>query len=332
MMEFWFYTLLGFSLGLACTKWALMCFPAWGLLDFPERYGLKRPKLPYPGGIVLCVLSLVLWTINPDFWILVLPALILGWMSFVDDRTPLPSWFRLLVQLGLASFIYLMGISIDFVGNPFAGTNMEFGAAFPLLSFVLTVFWIVGIQNATNWFDGIKGLTLGVSAIGFLTLGILGLVRPELFFDLAHTPVTHASLYMAGLCMGAFGFYFKGRILLGDSGSQVLGFILAVLAIWSGAKIATTLLVLSLPLIDLILVVGRRVLVDGTSPFSGDLKHLPHNLSRKVGESRATLILMALSVAFGSIAVWMTGLEKFIALCLVGIGVLVLGVWVYRQS
>ena len=225
-----------------------------------------------------------------------------------------------------------MGVSIDFIGNPFAGTNVELATHWPVLSFLLTVTWIVGIQNATNWFDAVPGLTLGVSGVGFLTLGILGLIRPELFFDLNHTPLTQASLYLGGLCVGGFWYYFKEKIILGDSGSQVLGFLLAVLSIWSGAKIATTILVLSLPLIDLALVIGRRIFIDRKSPFVGDLGHLPHNLARNVGPGQTTLILTGLSMIFGIIAVGLFGMAKFIALCVVFVSVFALGFWALKKA
>ena len=65
---------------------------------------------------------------------------------------------------------------------------------------------------------------MGVSGIGFLVLGMLGLVKPELFYDLSQGPTTIASFFLALFCLGSFGFYAKGKILLGDSGAQVLGF------------------------------------------------------------------------------------------------------------
>jgi len=271
-------------------------------------------------------------TIDLQFAILLLPIITLATLSFIDDRQQVPAIWRLLVQIWLAVFVFLMGIKIDFIGNPFAATNIELAQDWPALSFLATVIWIVAIQNAMNWFDGIKGLTVGVSGVGFLTLALLGLWRPELFFDLQHTPLTTANFYLAGICIGAFWFYWKGKIILGDTGSQVLGFLLAVMSIWSGAKIATTLLVLSLPLIDLVIVVFRRVFIERKSPLSGDLQHLPHNLARKVGESLATVILVIFSLVFGLIAVGLFGLQKLTALVIVLILVAILTIWAQLVS
>jgi UDP-N-acetylmuramyl pentapeptide phosphotransferase/UDP-N-acetylglucosamine-1-phosphate transferase len=94
------------------------------------------------------------------------------------------------------------------------------------------------------------------------------------------------------------------------------------MAIFSGAKIATTLLVLGLPLLDLVIVTLRRVLVDRVSPFRGDLQHLHHHLSARVKEKWATLALVLGSAILGLVAVLFQGFEKMIALV---IAIVILG-------
>ncbi len=234
--------------GMLLTIVSIWGFPRLGLLDFPERYGLSRKKIPYPGGLIVVVLALLIGVLDARF----MPALVglgvIGVVSFWDDRYQLSAFFRLLVQVSVAIFIFVMGIRIDFIGNPLAQTNIDLYTQWPLISFGLTVFWIVVIQNALNWSDGIPGLSIGISGVGFLILGLLGWVRPELFFDLDHRSLTDANFYLSGICLGSFWFFWKKKIILGDTGSQVLGFLLAVMSIFSGAKIATTLLVLALPM------------------------------------------------------------------------------------
>ncbi|HEY5714095.1 MAG TPA: MraY family glycosyltransferase, partial [Candidatus Gracilibacteria bacterium] len=252
------------------------------------------------------------------------PLCLVGLVGFIDDREKLSIWVRMVAYLIAAFWVFAFGISIDFIGNPFAQTNIEL-EDYRYLSLILTVAWIFFIQQAMNWFDGLKGLCTGVSGVGFLTLGVLGLVRPELFYDPQHMTLTLGNLYLAGLVLGGFWYYWQGRIILGDTGSQALGFLLAVMSIWSGAKIMTTLLVLSLPLIDLGLVVLRRIFMDKKAPWKGDFRHTPHNLAKKYGEARASLILILISVLFGALAILLVGMTKLVVLAVVFLIVLMGG-------
>jgi UDP-GlcNAc:undecaprenyl-phosphate GlcNAc-1-phosphate transferase len=318
------------------TALAVKIFPKIGFLDFPERYNLFRKKLPYPGGLVLLLLSAGIFFFGGEFFVLGAPILILGIISFLDDRKNLPVAPRAIIQIAIATFVFWSGIKINFIGNPFSeffhtSENFEL-ANWQWLSFVLTVGWIIGLQNAMNFFDGLKGLSVGVSGIGFLTLAILGLIRPELFLDPLHTNLTMTNFYLAGLCFGAFFFFWRGKIILGDTGSQILGFLLAVFSIFSGAKIATILLVLGVPILDAFVVTFRRVFIQRKSPFQGDLSHIHHNLSRRIGENKAVILLLFLSAILGAIAIFFTHFEKMIALLTAFSFVLVFDLWASRRK
>lgn len=323
--DLWEYSapfLLGFVFSGVVTWLSVLFFPRLGLLDFPHRYGLHRPRIPYPGGIGLMGLACGIALFDAAFWVLI-PFLLVGMVLNVwDDRMPLPALPRLIFHLGLASALWWVGVRINFIGNPFADTNIELSHV-PIISFALTVFWILAVQNALNWFDGIKGLAPGVTGVAFLALGALGLMRPELFYDPQHTSLTVANLYLAGVALGGLLWYLRGSILLGDTGAQGLGFLLAVMAIFSGAKIATTVLVLALPLIDFVLVIGRRIFLEKKSPFSGDQKHLHHKMAATMGEGRAAMVLIGLSALYGAVAAFVQGREKLLALSIVTLCTLV---------
>lgn len=326
-MSLSFWSLIGFILSLLFTAGAIKIFPALGLLDFPERYGLRRAKIPYPGGLILGILILGFLFFSPSFAPFTVPLLLLGGVSFWDDRKPIKSEIRLSLHLLLAYWVYLQGIRIDFIGNPWTpGQSIDL-SLLPFLPAILTVGWIVVIQNALNWFDGIKGLAVGVSGIGFLTLGLFGLMTPELLWEQALPDFIQFSFYLSSVCAGAFLFFWRGKIILGDTGSQVLGFLLAVMSLVAGTKIAVTLLVLSLPILDAFMVVFRRIFWDKKSPFKGDQKHLHHNLSRKISEPKTALLLIFLSGVFGGIALFLSGIGKMIAFFLVALFVLGLHLW-----
>lgn len=322
MENLFLVAIAGGLLGVAATYLSIRVFPALGWLDFPERYGLKRDRLPYPGGVALWLLVLLGLSTSEVFRPLIMPIVFLGLISWWDDRKNISAWFRLLTHVWLALFIIIQGVQIYFVSNPFADTNYPIASLFPHLAVGLTIVWVVAIQNAMNWFDGLPGLNVGISGVGFLTLGILGIVRPELWFDPGHMPLTLINLYFAGLCAGAFWFYLKGRIILGDTGSQVLGWLLAVMAIFSGAKIATTLIVLSLPLLDFGWVIFRRLILEKKSPFKGDLFHLHHLLARQNKATAVTLSLVGFSLLLGLSAVLLPADFKLPGFAVIAVAVL----------
>lgn len=298
-------------------------FPKLGLLDFPELYGESREKIPYPGGltIVITILALLIWQ---KLWILSVLILILAGISFWDDLKNLKILPRLIVQLLTALIFAIFIDKINYIGNPFASGSFEIGQNSAIF---LTIIWIIAIQNAMNWFDGLKGLCVGVSGIGFLALGIFGLIRPEVLWENDLTMATTITFSIAGILLGSWLAFFRGKILLGDTGSQVLGFLLASFSIIAGTKIATTLLILGLPIMDLVFVTLRRIFLDKKSPFLGDGKHLHHLISQKIGEKKAVLLFMFISTDFAIISIFLTGWGKLISL--ITLSFLVLGLYFY---
>lgn len=327
-MMFWFF-LLGLLISLVGTHFAVKGFPKLGLLDFPERYGLKRARIPYPGGLMFLLSSLFLPFIDPLFLPLSFALGVVGCVSFIDDRRPLSPWLRAVVYGMVVVSLFFLGIRIDFIGNPLAETNIELGF-WP--SLILTFVWVLSIQQSLNWFDGIKGLAVGIGGIGFFFLGILGLIHPELFFDPQETTSLWANFFLSGLCFGGWWYFFSGKIILGDTGAQTIGFLLAIMSIFTGAKVGTTLLVLALPLLDTVAVVFRRVFVEKRSPVRGDLKHLPHNAASFFGEQKSVLVLLGVSVIFGVLGTMLSGFEKLVAVVCASVVVLFGIVWMFRKN
>lgn len=305
----------GMFSGFICALCAVKLFPKIGLLDFPERYGLKREKIPYPGGIVLAILATLVCIYFRWYGIAGVVG-ITAVISFLDDRLQLPATTRLATQLIIsAGIVILLGIKIEQIGNPF-----ESGAFLlsPSIALFVTIGWLILVQNALNWFDGIKGLCVGVSGVGFLVLGIFGLVRPEVAWEADLPTFLNITFSLSGICIGAWFLFFKGKILLGDSGSQVLGLLLGILSIAAGTKLATTLLVLGLPLLDAIVVVLRRIFLDKKSPLKGDQRHLHHTLTKRVGEKNTVLILLLCSTVLGIGSIFLPGWGKILGVIIIG--------------
>lgn len=316
--------LIGIVAGFLCTFLAIKIFPKIKLLDFPERYGLKRDKIPYPGGIVFTILALLL-CIYFQWYGLAGIIGITGIISFLDDRFQLPATTRLATQLLIAGVVTLIfGIQIQQIGNPF---DKGMFLLPPVLALGGTIIWLILVQNALNWFDGLKGLCVGVSGIGFLSLGLFGLIRPEVAWETNLPTFLSITFSLAGICLGAWFLFFKGKILLGDTGSQVLGLLLGILSIVAGTKIATTLLVLGIPLLDASVVILRRIFRDKKSPLKGDQKHLHHSLAKKIGEQKSVIILLTGSAFLGIGSIFLPGWGKIIGVIAITSVLLLVHFW-----
>jgi UDP-N-acetylmuramyl pentapeptide phosphotransferase/UDP-N-acetylglucosamine-1-phosphate transferase len=318
---------------------ALRVFPRIGLLDFPERYGLARGRLPYPTGILVvtlfvCVFPL-LQAIDRSVLGVLCAVALLGTVSAIDDRRPLSPFLRLAAQAGAAAIVFFSGDCtggrICSVTNPLDGTVggpfLELNGAFPILAFGATVLWLVVTTNALNWFDGVPGQTSMLSGIGFLTIGFLSLSG-----RVDQPDVALLAFVLAGLAFGATLFELPlplPKVVPGDSGAMFFGLMLGVLTIYAGGKVATGFLVLGVPLVDSFLVVGRRILA-GKNPARGSRggEHLHHRLLARGWHPWGVISLTTgLGVAFGVTALFLSTFEKFVAgLLLAGI-ITALSVW-----
>jgi UDP-GlcNAc:undecaprenyl-phosphate/decaprenyl-phosphate GlcNAc-1-phosphate transferase len=185
------------------------------------------------------------------------------------------------------------GLVIEQFTNPFGGI-IELPLA---LAVMVTILWIVGMMNTLNWVDGLDGLA---STITLVATSVLFL---HTFFRPAGDPQFTISLLAIALGAAVVGFlpynWHPSRILMGDTGAMFLGFALAVISIIGGAKIATALLALWVPILDVAWVIIYRVL-HGRSPLRADRGHLHHRLL-DLGWSQPQIVMLfgGLSGALG---------------------------------
>lgn len=317
-----------FALTLLFTYLSVRFFPRLGLLDNPKKYGLKREPIPYFGGLaIFCgffISVLIFLPLSKEILGLLSGVLILLIVSFLDDRFGLPAWLRLVTQIIAAGFLILAGVGITHISNPFGGVvdlaainwRWPFGGEHHILILadLLTVVWVIVLVNALNWLDGVPGLSSGITGLAALVLFFLAAREGYHYFDQSAVIALAAILAGAALAFTIFNFP-PPKILLGDTGSMPIGFILATLAIFSGAKLATAVLVLGFPLLDALWVILRRLLT-GQSPFKGDYGHLHHRLLAAGFSPRKTVLAVYfLAVAFGATALFIdSAFGKFIAL------------------
>jgi UDP-GlcNAc:undecaprenyl-phosphate GlcNAc-1-phosphate transferase len=282
-------------------------------VDIPRPDRWHRTPVPRPGGPAI-FLGIVLGMIAflPRPWSLPVWGLLIGCtyifaVGLADDTSNLPNPLKLVLLIVGAVIPLFFGVSFAMVPAP--------------LGVMLAMLWILGITNAENWLDNMDGLAAGVGAIAAGTLMLLSLR----FGDAAGGI---AAAVIAGACLGFLFFNFApARIFMGDSGSGVLGFALATLALIGTGRHATnvvlTLLVpvvvLSIPILDTVVVTITRFL-NGRRLFQGGTDHPSHRLVLLgLSERQAVLSLYGLSVLSAAVALAASGLGLWPGLALAGV-------------
>ncbi len=235
---------------------------------------------------------------------------------FDDKYQNLSPYFRLIAQFIAAGVVVASGVGISFITNPLGGIiNLD---SILFLADILAVIWIVWVMNMLNWSKGVDGQMPGVTTVSAIILGLLSL-KLGLFKDPSQINVAKLAFITAGASMGLLIFnWYPAKIFPGFSGSGILGFMIAVLAILSGGKVATAGLVLLIPATDFIYTFFRRIL-QGKSPVWGDKGHLHHKLLEAGFTHRQIALFYILgSVILGAAALSLSSSGKLFAAMLVG--------------
>jgi UDP-GlcNAc:undecaprenyl-phosphate GlcNAc-1-phosphate transferase len=164
-------------------------------------------------------------------------------------------------------------------------------------------------MNIVGWSSGVDGQLPGFVAISALFIGLLGL---RFSTDTTQWPVIILSLTVAGAYLGFLPWnFFPQKIMPGYSGKSLAGFFLALLSILSGAKLATLIFLLGIPMLDAVFVLVRR-LANGRSPFSPGSDHLHHFLLKSGwGRRKIALIYWSFSLFLGVISLFLNSQQKF---------------------
>lgn len=254
--------------------------------------------------------------ITPELYGFMVGTIIFLLMGIWDDIKEIFWKVQLFSQIAIAILIFVIGIRIIFITNPLTGgiIHLDYGW-WVVFSAALVIFWIILIVNAVNWIDGIDGLSSGIAFIAAVSMFILSL-RPEV----NQPPVAILCVILAGVILSFWIFnFYPSKILAGTSGAMFMGFSLAVLAIFSGTKIATALLILVIPIIDFLWVIGER-LKNKKSIFKPDKKHLHYKLM-ELGWSQKKIALSywAITAAIAAVALNVRAIGKSITLIIAAI-------------
>jgi len=352
MLELLFPFLVALAVTLATTPLAIIFAKKYKLLNDPKKINhpkqLQNRVIPRAGGLSVFIglMVAIFWFVPFDKHIIgiILATLLLLSVGLLDDVledfSPIKRW---LLQFIAAGIVVASGVGISFITNPFGGVIRLDTFAFPinlfgthniiLIADIFALFWIVWMMNMINWAKGVDGQMPGITAIAALTIGFVsfGFYNQG---DPNQLPIAILSFITAGASLGLLAFnWYPSKILPGFSASTILGFMIAVLSILSGAKLATAVLVLLIPSIDFFYTFSRRLL-SGKSPFKGDREHLHHLLLDKKGWShqQISLFYIASCAILGLLATTLSSQGKlFTALA---VGVIVIGgiLWLHFFS
>jgi len=327
-------------MSLVLTPIAIFLAKKYGVVDDPKRH--KHPAIlhsritPRAGGVPIFLAFLattvLILGLSKAVIGIILGSLILVVIGVIDDLYDLRNWLKLLFQIIAALVVIGSGVGIAFITNPFFAVGGPFSSLGEVLRLdqarvvfnflgvhsilvfadLFALFWIVWVINMVNFSSGVDGQMPGIV---FVALVVIFAASMRFFqTDPSQLIVSQLALIGAGATLGFLFFnFYPAKIFPGDSGSYFLGFLVAVLAILSGAKVGTAILVMAVPLIDGVFTIVRRI-IDGKSPFSGDRKHLHHRLlALGWGQRRVALFYWFLCAILGLIALALSPAEKIFA-------------------
>ena len=231
-----------------------------GVVDEPgEARRMHLRAVPRLGGLAIFlgifIPGLAFLDLSGAYRGILLGAAVATAVGMADDFRGLPWALKLAGQCVAAGIAIHFDVYIDRFSFPILGVH-ELPYWF---SVIVTVLWIVGMMNVINLLDGMDGLAAGISAIAGATFAVLAL-------ELGRPEAAVLSAIVAGACLGFLRHnFYPASIFMGDSGSHLLGFILATVAIQGALKTAATvalifpLIVLAVPLLDTSFVIAKRL-------------------------------------------------------------------------
>jgi UDP-GlcNAc:undecaprenyl-phosphate GlcNAc-1-phosphate transferase len=299
----------------------------YGKVAIPRSDRWNKNPTPTLGGIAMFIsLAFTLLIIGltktdhnifPQRWSIILGVVIVFVVGLYDDFRPINPPAKLIFQIISATLVIFFG-----------GNTINF-FRWPIANIILTFIWLVGLTNAFNLIDNMDGLAGGVS---FIAAGFLAVF----FLNTGHQDLLVLALALAGSILGFLAFNFPpAKIFMGDSGSMLLGFSLAALAIARRTQASNVLaivgvpvLVFLLPILDTSLVTVTRIL-RGQSPASGGRDHTSHRLvAFGLSERQAVLVLYLIAIISGLASIGIEAWDYDLSLVLIPILLIVLALFV----
>ncbi|MBO5004872.1 MAG: undecaprenyl/decaprenyl-phosphate alpha-N-acetylglucosaminyl 1-phosphate transferase [Clostridia bacterium] len=335
--------LLAFITAFVITPYTMRLAKKVGAIDIPDERRVNKKPMPRLGGIavisgffvstIYLIITMIIeqkvdFQVDREYIIKLLGffcgIIVITTVCFVDDARGVHPLVKLTGQLIAAIIVVVCGVKIEDIGIPILEENQ-------ILTYIITIGWIVGIINAINLIDGLDGLSSGVSLISCLSLLIIFSLKGRTIWPI---------LLITAVAGGIVGFlpynFNPAKTFIGDTGSNFLGYALAVISILGVAKTYTAvviiapLVVLGLPIFDTLFAIVRR-LIKGRS-FKAilvpDKGHLHHRLMAKgYTQKQSVLILYGISATLGMFAIILleSGIWKAISFAMIVVAIIAIG-------
>ncbi|MGT2742783.1 glycosyltransferase family 4 protein [Streptococcus plurextorum] len=284
-----------------------------GAVDHPNARRINKIPMPSAGGLAV-VASFVLATMvfmpmavhqtvhGQTYFSYMLPVvsagLIVAVTGLIDDVVELTAKKKLLgIILAAVLIWYFTEFRFDSFKIPFGGPLIEFD---PVLTFVATILWIVGITNAVNLMDGLDGLVSGVSIISLSTMGLVS----NFFLTDTNLFITLTIFILIAAIAGFLPYnYNPAWIYGGDTGALFIGFMISVLSLQglknaTAVAVVTPVIILGVPIVDTFVAIIRRTL-SGKKFYEPDKMHLHHRLlAMGFTHKGAVLVIYGIALLF----------------------------------
>lgn len=294
-------------------------------MDIPNERKVHKHPMPRLGGLAIYLSFLICYmffgVITTEMLSIVIASFVIVLFGIVDDINPMKARYKLVGQLIAAGIIVFYG-NIVLKEVYLFDYYISFGALSPYL----TLFFIVACINAINLIDGLDGLASGISTIYFTTIAIIAFLTNRI----GGLDIT-ISILMAGATFGFLVFNFPpAKIFMGDTGSQFLGFIIAIISLLGFKNITfnslvVPIIILAIPIFDTLFAILRRFL-KGESIGTPDKEHFHHQLLKMKFSTRTTvLIIYFIDIAFAVTSVLITlGDNKIATYIYIGLVILLI--------
>lgn len=288
--------------------------------------------IPRAGGIpiflAIFITVLMFLPINKIMFGILLASSLLVIIGTIDDYSDISPYVRFALNIIVSAIVIGFGLGIPYLSNPFGQAipldtwklNFDFFGtrSIWLLADILAIVWLTWTTNMVNWSKGVDGQLPGFVAITAIFMGLLGARFTA--HDISIQSVTLFSFIVAGAYLGFLPFnFFPQKIMPGYGGGGLAGFLLGVLSILSFGKLGTAVLILSVPMIDAVYTIVRRI-KKRQSPFRADWGHFHHRLLEiGWGKRRIAVFYWLISFILGLSSLFLKGVEKIIAFVTCGI-------------
>ncbi len=249
-------------------------------------------------------------------------------VGIMDDHADISPYVRFLLNVLISALVVSFGLGIPYISNPFGGVIHldRWMLAFDffgrhrilILADLLAIFWLTWTMNMVNWSKGVDGQLPGFVSITALFLGLLSTRFTG--HDIGVTEVVFISFAVSGAYLGFLPFnFYPQKIMPGYGGGALAGFLLGILSILSFGKLGTAVLILSVPMIDAIYTIIRRIKVL-KSPFKADWGHFHHRLMEiGWGKRRIAVFYWVISLILGISSLFLDGIKKMLAFATVAV-------------